>query len=67
MVTLLDVSDALGDENGDGDYTYPLAGDFAPGAGLLDITHLKISQSAWNARFEITFAEMTDYWGLQMV
>ena len=63
-VTLLDVSDALGDENGDGDYTYPLAGDFAPGAGLFDITHLKISQSAWNARFEITFAEMTDYWGL---
>ena len=63
-VTLLDVSDALGDENGDGDYIYPLAGDFAPGAGLFDITHLKISQSSWNARFEITFAEMTDYWGL---
>ena len=63
-VTLLDVNDALGDENGDGDYTYPLAGDFTPGAGLFDITHLKISQSAWNARFEITFAEMTDYWGL---
>ena len=63
-VTLLDVNDALGDENGDGDYTYPLAGDFAPGAGLFDITQLKISQSAWNARFEITFAEMTDYWGL---
>ena len=63
-VTLLDVSDSLGDENGDGDYSYPLAGDFAPGAGLFDITHLKISQSAWNARFEITFAEMTDYWGL---
>ena len=63
-VTLLDVADALGDENGDGDYIYPLAGDFAPGAGLFDITHLKISQSSWNARFEITFAEMTDYWGL---
>ena len=63
-VTLLDVGDALGDENGDGDYIYPLAGDFAPGAGLFDITHLKISQSSWNARFELTFAEMTDYWGL---
>jgi len=63
-VTLLDVADAMGDENGDGDYIYPLAGDFAPGAGLFDITHLKISQSSWNARFEITFAEMTDYWGL---
>ena len=63
-VTLLDIEDALGDETGDGDYTYPLAGDFAPGSGLFDITHLKVSQSSWNARFELTFAEMTDYWGL---
>ena len=63
-VTLLDIDDAVGDETGDGDYTYPLAGDFAPGAGLFDITHLKVSQSEWNARFEVSFAEMTDYWGL---
>ena len=63
-VTLLDIDDAVGDETGDGDYTYPLAGDFAPGSGLFDITHLKISQSSWNARFEITFDEMTDYWSL---
>jgi hypothetical protein len=63
-VTLLDIDDAAGDETGDGDYTYPLAGDFAPGSGLFDITHLKVSQSEWNARFEISFAEMTDYWGL---
>ena len=63
-VTLLDIEDAVGDETGDGDYTYPLAGDFAPGSGLFDITHLKVSQSEWNARFEVTFAEMTDYWGL---
>ena len=63
-VTLLDIEDAIGDETGDGDYTYPLAGDFAPGSGLFDITHLKVSQSSWNARFEMTFAEMTDYWGL---
>jgi hypothetical protein len=63
-VTLLDIDDAIGDETGDGDYTYPLAGDFAPGSGLFDITHFKVSQSEWNARFEMTFAEMTDYWGL---
>ena len=63
-VTLLDIEDVVGDETGDGDYTYPLAGDFAPGSGLFDITHLKVSQSSWNARFELTFAEMTDYWGL---
>ena len=63
-VTLLDIDDAVGDETGDGDYTYPLAGDFSPGSGLFDITHLKVSQSEWNARFEVSFAEMTDYWGL---
>ncbi|MEE2748296.1 MAG: glucodextranase DOMON-like domain-containing protein, partial [Candidatus Thermoplasmatota archaeon] len=28
------------------------------------ITHLKVSQSEWNARFEVSFGEMTDYWGL---
>lgn len=63
-ITLLEMDDALDDETGDGDYTYPLASDFAPGAGLFDITHLKVSQSAWNARFEITFDEMTDFWSL---
>lgn len=63
-VTLLDIDDATGDENGGGTYTYPLAGDFAPGVGLWDITHLKVSQSAWNARFEVTMAEMTNYWSL---
>ena len=63
-VTLLDFDDPLGDENGDGTYVYPLASDFAPGSGLFDVTNLKISQSSWNARFELTFAEMTDYWGL---
>ena len=63
-VTLLNINDPQGDENGGGDYTYPLAGDFAPGAGLFDVTNLSISQSSWNARFELTFAEMTDYWGL---
>ena len=63
-VTLLDIEDAIGDGTGDGDYTYPLAGDFSPGSGLFDITHLKVSQSSWNARFELPFAEMPDYWGL---
>ncbi|MEE2812018.1 MAG: glucodextranase DOMON-like domain-containing protein, partial [Candidatus Thermoplasmatota archaeon] len=63
-VTLLDMNETVGDENGNGDIVYPTAGDFAPGAGLFDITHVKISQSAWNARFELTFDEMTDYWSL---
>ncbi len=63
-VTLLDIDDATGDENGAGSYTYPLAADFDPGIGLWDITHLKVSQSSWNARFEVTMAEMTDFWSL---
>jgi len=63
-VTLLDIDDDVGDETGDGDYVYPTASDFAPGAGLWDVTHLKLSQSAWNARFELTMAEMTDVWAL---
>lgn len=63
-VTLLEFDDITGDENGDGDYTYPLSSDFSPGSGLFDGTKMKISQSAWNARFEITVAEMTDYWSL---
>ena len=63
-VTLLEFSDAVGDETGDGDYTYPSASDFAPGSGLFDATSLKISQSAWNARFEIGMNEITDHWSL---
>ena len=63
-VTLLEFDDSTGDETGDGDYTYPLAGDFTPGNGLFDATSIKISQSAWNARFEIEMEEMTDYWSL---
>ncbi|HIL64862.1 MAG TPA: hypothetical protein EYG33_01720, partial [Candidatus Poseidoniales archaeon] len=63
-VTLLDLADAVGDETGDGDYVYPTASDFAPGAGLFDITNLKIEQSDWNARFTITMAEITNYWSL---
>jgi hypothetical protein len=31
---------------------------------LFDATSLKVSQSAWNARFEIGMDEITDHWGL---
>ena len=63
-VTILDIDDAIGDETGDGDYTYPQASDFAPGVGLFDANHLQIEQSDWNARFTITMEEITDYWSL---
>lgn len=63
-LTVFDVADPLGDETGDGDYVYPEAGDFAPGAGLFDITNVKLEQSAWNARFTFTMGEVTNGWGM---
>ena len=65
-VTLLELDDAVGDELGDGDYTYPLASDFATdsGGGLWDATKVTVRQSAWNAQFIIEMDEMTDIWGL---
>jgi hypothetical protein len=63
-VTLLELDDVVGDENGDGDYTYPLASDFATdnGGGLWDAKKVTVRQSAWNAQFIIEMDEMTDIW-----
>lgn len=63
-LTVFEIDDPIGDETGDGDYVYPEAGDFAPGAGLFDITHVRLEQSAWNARFTFTMAEVTNGWGM---
>ena len=63
-VKILDMVDPTGDETGDGDYTYPLAGDFAPGAGLFDLEHAMIEQSAWNVRFTFKMAEITNNWNM---
>ena len=63
-VRILDMADPVGDETGDGDYAYPLAGDFHPGAGLFDLEHVKIEQSAWNVRFTIKMAEITNGWNM---
>ena len=65
-MTLLELEDAVGDELGDGDYTYPLASDFATdsGGGLWDATKVTVRQSAWNAQFIIEMDDMTDIWGL---
>ena len=65
-VTLLELDDVVGDENGDGDYTYPLASDFTTdnGGGLWDAKKVTVRQSAWNAQFIIEMDEMTDIWGL---
>ena len=64
-ILLLNMTDPIGDENGDGDYEYPLAADFSPGEGLWDIASLKIYESPWNAKFEIGVDELTNYWGLK--
>ena len=65
-VTLLELDDALNDETGDGDYTYPLASDFATegDGGLWDAKKVTVRQSAWNAQFIIEMDEMTDIWSL---
>ena len=65
-VTLLELEDAAGDETGDGDYTYPLASDFATdgNGGLWDARKVTVKQSAWNAQFIIEMDEMTDIWSL---
>ena len=64
-IMLLNMTDDLGDEVGDGDYVYPLASDFSPGKGLWDITSLKIYESPWNVKFEVTMDELTNFWGLK--
>ena len=65
-VTLLVLNDTIGDETGDGDYTYPLSSDFVTpnNGGLWDAQKLTIRQSAWNAQFILEVGEMTDIWGL---
>lgn len=65
-VTLLVLNDTIGDETGDGDYTYPLSSDFTTpnNGGLWDAQQLTIRQSAWNAQFILEVGEMTDIWGL---
>jgi hypothetical protein len=63
-VEMLDMADATGDEDGSGDIVYGLSGDFAPGHGLFDLTNFRMMQSSWNVRYEFTFAEMTNIWGM---
>ena len=63
-VKVLDMSDPIGDEKGDGDYTYPQSGDFSPGKGLFDLEHVTIEHSSWNVRFTIKMVEVTNGWNM---
>ena len=60
------MNDTIGDETGDGDYTYPLSSDFdTPNdGGLWDANKITVRQSAWNAQFILEMEEMTDIWSL---
>jgi len=64
-VVLLSLPDTVGDETGDGDYSYPLATDFAPHEGLWDITSTEISATEYDLIFRLEFAEMTNVWHMR--
>jgi alpha-amylase/alpha-mannosidase (GH57 family) len=63
-ITLLDIDDATGDDDRGGALVEPLATDFAAEGSLWDIEHLKVSQSSWNARFELKVDDITNIWGM---
>ena len=64
-VVLYRLNDTVGDEKGDGDYVYPLAGDFKPGHGLWDIVSTEISATEYDLIFRLEFAELTNAWHLR--
>ena len=63
-ITLLDIDDATGDDDRGGTLDVPQATDFAADGSLWDIEHLKVSQSSWNARFELKVDDITNIWGM---
>ena len=64
-VVLYRLNDTVGDETGDGDYTYPMANDFKPGHGLWDIVSTEISATEYDLIIRLRFAELTNVWHLR--
>ena len=64
-VVLYTLADTPGDETGDGDYSYPLANDFAPHHGLWDVVSTTISATEYDLIFRIEFAELTNVWHMR--
>jgi len=56
--TLVRADDPVGDDKGDGSYTYPLNPHFVPGA--FDITHFAVSVDDRNAYFDLRFRALAD-------
>ena len=52
------IHDNIGDDNGDGDYVYPTAGDMWPNKWLFDITELRIFNTSYVLGFEFHFRSM---------
>ena len=58
---LLDVSDPSGDDNGPGNYAYPTAGDFHPGA--FDITRFQVIDSGTSVVFRLQVRDLSPTFG----
>ncbi|NPA74767.1 MAG: extracellular solute-binding protein [Euryarchaeota archaeon] len=55
---IMDIHDNIGDDNGNGHYVYPTAGDMWPNKWLFDITDLKIFNTSYVLGFEFHFRSM---------
>jgi glucoamylase len=60
--TVLDVSDASGDDNGPGTYQYPTSGDFKPGA--FDLTRFQVLSNGTTAYVRATVANLAATFGV---
>jgi carbohydrate-binding DOMON domain-containing protein len=58
---LLDVTDPTGDDNGPGNYAYPTASDFKPGA--FDITRFQVIDDGTNIVFRVQTRDLTPTFG----
>ncbi len=55
---IMTIHDNLGDDNGNGHYIYPTAGDMWPNKWLFDITELRIFNTSYVLGFEFHFRSM---------
>jgi glucan 1,4-alpha-glucosidase len=58
---LLDVSDPTGDDNGPGNYAYPLSSNFQPGA--FDLTRFQVYDDGTNVIFRVQTRDLTPTFG----
>lgn len=61
-VTILDVTDPVGDDTGPGTYLYPTHKQFEPYQGLFDIERFQVEAGNGLLRFLVTFGQITNPW-----